>query len=1190
MSFFPQGATGGTSAAGTTGGTGSSSLFGSLNLDTSVPSAADPTAKRKSVFDPSSTTEARSKSAMFSNLGGASSTQATSAAPGGLFGSTTTTQPASTGGGLFGSATAMPGTGTGGGLFNKPASAAPASGGLFGTSTSTNNQSQPTGGLFGGGASTTTKPSLFGVNNAQANVAQSATSTNPLGQPLGASMLGGAGASQSQSQNPTQHNGAQPQNKESVYFNGLLERQKKKIRFSSEQDGQLGQLPSMNMDLGDLARRAQEQGQKNQKLGHSSAKDSRAHYLLSGSGVTPGQAYKDFQKLDSDAPLPAAQSRIDFAEEGSAYLRGMQAKGREAMLRESMDRVYRDVDAFIEESLGIDFDEQKKRIMQHFGLIAKDAADDTHPSGASFGQSKSYSKSKSSRRSIFGRSGLDKSMIGNATSVAGSPSFFSGQASNAPTGLSKNQTIRDLRDKERMFMQKVEALNKSRVEERNYRIFHEFKGVESGPGDVPKQLIDAYSALEEITKENTTENGLRERLFANAHARSSSPADSIKLKKQILEGSRRFLEKSFYRELEDVVQKNPRSAQLGGQPTIVNKVRAYIRVRQEKHDLAPDGVELTRIGDNGDYCWIIIFYLLRSGHVQQALEYVNSDSAFQSVDRRFVSFLASYASNNGRLGQKLQDMINGVYQQLTRVAPKDTVDPYRVACLKVLGRCDLAQRNLESIGQGVEDWIWLQFALARESESPDDAVRGVFGLEQINETVKEIGDKHFQKGQVEAANSYGTYFLMQILAGMFEQAVDYLHSFNPVSAVHAAIALDYYGLLQVSDYQTAGNELRKSITRHVLELMLIYSVTSTTTGHPQINFVPLIAYYTTTFRAALPVQSVEYLALICLNSDLPKPLGEIMTNACHECLRELCLETREFAALLGDIRGDGSRLPGAIEKRASVIRLESHEQFLRFITSQAAAVADSRGQTADAVLLYHLCDDYDNVTTVLNRALADAVAVELGDEPISLQPLKPRSSTGSSASDTASQTSQQPNSSLSLTQSTSSAFELAKNMTSLYDSNAMYFSRISHQNRATCKVLMTMLSARAKIEHPTNPEYLRALEELNTMSILPLGSEGNIPTIRQMATSFSGLPQLVARCAGLVILWCVRAIGALREQGGREGTWGLPGASDDDVNQLKGQLSQMAKDLMVFAGLVRYKLPGRVYDLLTRAGGDVGGY
>lgn len=366
-------------------------------------------------------------------------------------------------------------------------------------------------------------------------------------------------------------------------------------------------------------------------------------------------------------------------------------------------------------------------------------------------------------------------------------------------------------------------------------------------------------------------------------------------------------------------------------------------------------------------------------------------------------------------------------------------------------------------------------------------------------------------------------------------------------------------------------------------------MTLTTKQQPQINFVALIAHYTTLFRIALPVQAVDYLALLCLNSDLtPAAIGSVHTNACHESLRELCLETREFAALLGDIRNDGSRIRGAIEQRGKLIRLDSQEQFLRFITSQAASVADSRGQTADAVLLYHLCDDYDNVTMVLNRALADAVAVELGDAPMSLQPLKPRQS--ADGSDTASQASTQINSSLSLTQSTSSPVELATNMMSLYSSNASYFSQISTSNRETLKILLVMLSARAKIEHPTQPEYLRALEELNDMGILPLGARGDISKIRQMATTFSTLSQILTRCAGLVILWCVRAIGGERERIMQEGSWGDGPEVQEQIETLKGQLGQMARDLMVFAGLVKYKLPARVYDMLTRAGGDVGAY
>ena len=53
----------------------------------------------------------------------------------------------------------------------------------------------------------------------------------------------------------------------------------------------------------------------------------------------------------------------------------------------------------------------------------------------------------------------------------------------------------------------------------------------------------------------------------------------------------------------------------------------------------------------------------------------------------------------------------------------------------------------------------------------------------------------------------GTFFLLLVLAGMFEQAVEFLHTLGPVSAVHIAIALAYYGLIRVADFNFAGNEL-----------------------------------------------------------------------------------------------------------------------------------------------------------------------------------------------------------------------------------------------------------------------------------------------------------------------------------------------------------------------------------------------
>jgi nuclear pore complex protein Nup93 len=354
--------------------------------------------------------------------------------------------------------------------------------------------------------------------------------------------------------------------------------------------------------------------------------------------------------------------------------------------------------------------------------------------------------------------------------------------------------------------------------------------------------------------------------------------------------------------------------------------------------------------------------------------------------------------------------------------------------------------------------------------------------------------------------------------------------------------------------------------------------------------VPLVAYYTAAFRTALPVAAVDYIDLICLNSDLPAGLGAIQTTGCHECLRQLCLETREFAQLLGDIRTDGTRIPGAIEQRGPLIKLDTHTDFLNAVTIQAAAIADERSQIADAVLLYHLCEDYDNVVRILNAALADAVTLDLGESPMQLQPLKPRQDESSKQSGTTTDDSG-PASSLSLTQSTNSPQKLAQNMISLYNSNALYYNRISPQNRNTCALLLRLLTARSYLE--SNPSrFMDALDEIHSTNLLPLRAEGSIPLIRASAAQFAGLPQLLARCAGIAVVWAVGAIGGERERLIQQGgAWEGGGIAEEETRErVKNMLSGMAKDLMVFAGLVKYKLPGRVYDMLTRAGGEVGVY
>jgi nuclear pore complex protein Nup93 len=227
--------------------------------------------------------------------------------------------------------------------------------------------------------------------------------------------------------------------------------------------------------------------------------------------------------------------------------------------------------------------------------------------------------------------------------------------------------------------------------------------------------------------------------------------------------------------------------------------------------------------------------------------------------------------------------------------------------------------------------------------------------------------------------------------------------------------------------------------------------------YPQINFGYLITQYTREFRTGLVEAAVDYFTLLCLNADLPGSLGKNQASVCHEALREFILETRDFAKLLGDIRADGTRIKGLIEQRISLIKLVDQNEFLRTITVQAAAVADDKGLITDAVLLYHLAEDYDRVIDIINRALSDSVAVELGGPALKLQPLLPRTEQQGV------EESVEPGSSLSLT-AVEDPVVLAKNMIGLYNTNALYYQRIRQVNRDACGLLLRMMEAKTEVE------------------------------------------------------------------------------------------------------------------------------
>ena len=641
---------------------------------------------------------------------------------------------------------------------------------------------------------------------------------------------------QTEQQNGPQHGGlgkpSQP-----VYFNNLLKKGKKRARGEGGGAG-LGDLPSLQLGLGDIAKKVRELGGVGSQIQGGNAVDSKAHYLLAASGVNPGNTLRDLKSLNAQtSSISNSQPSTEWDPDINKYVNQLQQQSTLKMISDGIERAHRNFDTFLEETVDINWELQRKKIYEHFGLMARgndkldDFADSVNPAtSGSFGKSSRRGRTTNGgragqstmNRSIYGRSSLQKSVIGTPGVGSRNATLFAEEAEKNGSGPT---TIDDrfLREKQHKYAEKVQSLNYARMQGTDYPLLQELSTIESYPrGESANSLIDAYKALIEVTREDSTPASAaapkpaKERQFAEDYLDEvPNSVKTIRIRKKILDGSRHCLEKQFFESIETLISRNPREANLGGIPTAINKVRAYIRIRAARRDLTPDGTELQMLND--DYCWALCFFLLRSGLVNEAAEYVKDNAtSFRNIDRNFIAYLASYAgSPDRRLPRQQQDRINTEYQQRSRNAPENSLDPYRMACYKIVGRCELSKRQIDIISQGVEDWIWLQFSLAREVNRVEESADDLFGLEELREAIREIGQRYFSKNSEGAGGSnFGMYFFLQILGGMYEQAVSYLYSHSYVAAVHFAIALDYYGLLRVSDFSASETELRKQFHLH----------------------------------------------------------------------------------------------------------------------------------------------------------------------------------------------------------------------------------------------------------------------------------------------------------------------------------------------------------------------------------------
>lgn len=438
-----------------------------------------------------------------------------------------------------------------------------AGGGLFGTVSALQVQPQQTSSLFGSAlndAATTqpAAPSLFGLQSGP--------------QPQQQNDQSGQVAQGQRQQHVGQPSQGVQVTSQPAYFDNLLEKGRKRTHGADGGPG-FRDLPSLQLGLGDIAKKARELGSVGSRMPRDRAVDSSAHYLLAVSGINPGTTRRDVDSLAVEPPTSGnLHPSPKWDPDTHKYVEQLQQQSTLRMVSEGLERAQKNFDAYLEENIDVNWELQRKRIYDHFGLMHMhgEASDDQ---ASSPGMTGSFRKStrrgrrnnanrpgrSTLNRSIFGQSSVQESVIGTPGAGSGNATLFADLAEKiAPAPAAQDD--RFMREKQRKFAEKVQMINRARLDGSPYRVLQELKGVESQPGgevstrafrspsltdwsdQSSKQLADSYDALVEIVGENEA----KERQFADDYLDEvPNSAKSMNIRKRIIDGSRRCLEKSY---------------------------------------------------------------------------------------------------------------------------------------------------------------------------------------------------------------------------------------------------------------------------------------------------------------------------------------------------------------------------------------------------------------------------------------------------------------------------------------------------------------------------------------------------------------------------------------------------------------------------------------------------------------------
>lgn len=519
----------------------------------------------------------------------------------------------------------------------------------------------------------------------------------------------------------------------------------------------------------------------------------------------------------------------------------------------------------------------------------------------------------------------------------------------------------------------------------------------------------------------------------------------------LISKSRQFLELQFRQYIEEEVDLRRKDANLGGVPSWKNKIRAFVDLKFKESP----GVEVI----NKTPIWAYLYFLVRCGLSQDALAVIKErKDIFEYVETGFASYFSAYVTSGGVLNSTYQQLVAAEYASSFR--PGTIFDPFKQALYKIIGRCDMSIKVLD-VANTTEDWLWLQFVLAQSGTD--------YTVQDVQEYVLKAGPATFDPAGSDPAK----YFTLLVLVSCYEEAVTYLQSSHEVSAVHYALVLSWYGLLNLTKAipQESGNY----------------------------NLALAVGHYTRFFRLNHPLAAVNYFCTLA-------EVGPLYRDWMYEAIQELALETRAYVELYGDSL---AMQQGYVENNLEALGIENHTQYLKTIVVPTAEKSAQDGRITDAIVLYQLGEQYDKVLNMVNFVLGETLSsTPLGETVYSAE-----------SAESSIVKSDHP-------------IQLARNLLKVQNDHPLILQTVGISNRRITETLLTISEA---INALARQAWTDCLEKVDATRLLPSTPVDDFALTSQLAQQFVNLDHSLTKniphLLEMVLESCIHIVRDLRSHG-----------------------------------------------------------